>query len=146
MTVTGVTDCAILAILRHRLHCNYTSIAPSRLPGPAALAGVIACASIYACAYIWPLGLLGTTRASCCGGAAGVVLGPFGRSSRGIASEICRLWVPAAGMAVAVAVVGAGSAFANSSLTDTRSSSPLEMVTGEAPPGRSDSSAQAYPL
>jgi len=25
MTVTGVTDCAILAILRHRLQCNYTS-------------------------------------------------------------------------------------------------------------------------
>src|SRR5947209_4334142 len=56
MTVTGVTDCAILAILRHRLHRNYTSITPSRLPGP----GVIACASIYACGYICPLGLLGT--------------------------------------------------------------------------------------
>ena len=28
MTVTGVTDCAILAILRHRLYCNKTSIAP----------------------------------------------------------------------------------------------------------------------
>src|SRR5947199_3386345 len=60
MTVTGVTDCAILTILRHRLHRNYTSIAPSRLPGPAALAGIIACASIYTCAYIWPRGLLGT--------------------------------------------------------------------------------------
>ena len=60
MTVTGVTDCAILTILRHRLHRNYTSIALSRLPGPAALAGVIACAGIYICAYIWPLGLLGT--------------------------------------------------------------------------------------
>ena len=117
MTVTSVTDCAILAIFRHRLHRNYTSITPSGLPGP----GVIACASIYA---------------------AGVVSGPFGRSSRGIASQICRLCVPAAGMAVAVAVVGAGSAFANSSFTDTRSSSLLEMVTGEAPPGRSDSSAQ----
>jgi len=109
MTVTGVTDCAILTILRHRLHRNYTSIAPSRLLGPAALAGVIACPSIYTCAYNWPLGLLGTPWASCCGGAAGVVSGPFGHSSRVIASEICRLWVPAAGMAVAVAVVGAGS-------------------------------------
>src|SRR4051794_29779368 len=121
MTVTGVTDCAILAMLRHRLHCNYTSITPSRLPGP----GVIACASIYACGYICPLGLLGTPWVSCCGGVAGVVSGTFGR---GIASQICRLCVPAAGIAAAVAVVRPGSAFANSSFTDTRSSSLLEMV------------------
>jgi hypothetical protein len=39
-------------------------------------------------------------------------------------------------MAVAVAVVGVGSALANSSLTDTRSSSSLEMMTGEVPPGK----------
>ena len=142
MTITGVTDCGILAMLRHRLHRNYTSITPSRLPGP----GVIACASIYACGYICPLGLLGTPWVSCYGGAAGVVSGPFGRSSRGIASQICRLGVPTAGMAVAVAVVGAGSAFANSSFTDTRSSSLLETVIGEAPPGKSDSSAQTSPL
>ena len=74
-------------------------------------------------------------------GAAGVVSGSFRRSSRGTASEICRLWVPAAGMAVAVTVVGVGSALANSSLTDTRSSLSLEMMTGEVPPGRSDSLA-----
>jgi hypothetical protein len=77
-----------------------------------------------------------------------VVLGLFRRSSRGTASEICRLWVPAAGVAVAVAAVGAGSALANSSLTYTRSSSSassLEMMSGELPPERSDSSAQAYP-
>src|SRR5436305_15253303 len=101
MTVTGVTDCAILAMLRHRLHRNYTSITRSRLPGP----GVIACASIYACGYICTLGLLGTPWASCCGGAAGVVLGLFGRLSRGIASQMCRLCVPAAGLEVRVAVV-----------------------------------------
>jgi hypothetical protein len=51
-----VTGCAILAILRHRLHCNCTSIALFRLAGPATFAGVIACA--LACA----LGLLGTLR------------------------------------------------------------------------------------
>jgi hypothetical protein len=53
------------------------------------------------------------------------------RSYRGTASEICRLWVPAAVMAVAVAVVGARSALANSSLIGTRSSLSLEMMIGE---------------
>jgi hypothetical protein len=57
---------------------------------------------------------------ACCCGAAGVVSGSFGRSSRGTAFEICRLWVPAA---VVVVAVGGGSALANSSLTDTGSSS-----------------------
>jgi hypothetical protein len=110
--------------------------------GSAALAGVIGCASACACACLCPRAL---PEACCCGGAAGVVSGLLGRLSRGIASEICRLWVPAAGVAVAVAAVGAGSALANSSLIDTRSSSSLEMMSGEVPPGRSGSSAQAYP-
>jgi hypothetical protein len=39
---------------------------------------------------------------------------------------------------------GSGSALANNSLIDIRSSS-LEMMSGEVPLGRSDSSAQAYP-
>jgi len=43
------------------------------------------------------------------------------------------LWVLAAGMAVAATAVGAGSALANSSLTATRSSSSLEMMTGKVP-------------
>ena len=38
----------------------------------------------------------------------GVVSGLFGRSSRDTASEICRLWVPAAGVAVAVTAVEQG--------------------------------------
>jgi hypothetical protein len=83
MTVTGVTDCAILAIralllfgcywLRLRLY-----LPPWEPPRPKAL---------------------------CCDGAAGVVSGLFGRSSWATASEICHLWVPAAEMAVAVTVV-----------------------------------------
>jgi hypothetical protein len=73
---------------------------PFGLPGPATLADVVGCACIYL------LGLLGTPKASCCGGAAEVVSGLFGRSSRGTASETCRLWVPAAGLAVAAAAVG----------------------------------------
>jgi hypothetical protein len=43
-----------------------------------------------------------TPEASYCGGAAGVVSGPFGRSSQGTASEICRLRLPAAGIGVAL--------------------------------------------
>src|SRR5271163_4975497 len=60
----------------------------------------------------------------------GLVSGPFGRFSRGTASEICRLWVPATEVAVAAVGVGSGSALANDSLTDTRSSSSssLEMM------------------
>jgi hypothetical protein len=58
MTVTGVTDYVIPAILRHHLHCNCASIAPFGLPGPATLMGVIGCASACACAFacacIWP--------------------------------------------------------------------------------------------
>jgi hypothetical protein len=102
------------------------------LPGPATLASVIGCA--YACACICILGLLGAPEVSCCGGAAEVASGLFRRSSRGIASEICRFWVPAAGMAVAATAVRAGSALANSSLTATRSSPSLEMMTREVPP------------
>ena len=61
-----------------------------------------------------------------------MVSGLFGRSSRGTASKIYRLWVPTKGVAVVVAAVGAGSALANSSLTDTRSSSlSLEMMSGD---------------
>jgi hypothetical protein len=71
-----------------------------------------------------------------------MISGPFGRLSRGTASEICRFWAPAEGVAVIVAAVGVGSALANSSLTDTgSSSSSLEMMSGEVPP-RSDSSAR----
>jgi hypothetical protein len=58
MIVTGVTNCAILAILRHRLHCNCTSIALFGLAGPATFAGVIACAL----RLLDLLGLLGTLR------------------------------------------------------------------------------------
>jgi hypothetical protein len=54
------------------------------LPSPATLASVIDCACIYL------LDLLGTPpEASYCGGAAEVVSGLLGRSSRGTASEIC---------------------------------------------------------
>jgi hypothetical protein len=71
-----------------------------------------------------------------------MVSGLFSRSSCGTASEICRLWVPAAEVAVAVTAVRAGSALVNSSLTDTRSSlSSLETISGEVPPEKSDSSA-----
>ena len=71
-----------------------------------------------------------------------MVSGLFGRSSCSTASEICRLWVPVVEVVVVVAAVGAGSALANSSLTDTRSSSSsLETMSGEVPPRRSDSSA-----
>jgi sulfite reductase beta subunit-like hemoprotein len=73
---------------------------PFRLAGPAILTGVIDCANACASAYICPLGLLGTPEA-CYYGAAGVVLGQFRRSSRGTASETCRIWVPAAGSALA---------------------------------------------
>jgi hypothetical protein len=62
-----------------------------------------------------------TPEACRCGGAAGMVSGLFGRSSYGTASEICRLWVPAA--EVVVAAAGVGSTLANNSRTDTRSSS-----------------------
>jgi hypothetical protein len=107
MTVTGVTDYAILAILKHRLHyidCNCTSIAPFGLPGPATLAGVIGCGSACACTCICPPGPPAhLPEACCCGGAAGVVSGLFRRSSRGTASEVCRLWIPAAWLAMAVA-------------------------------------------
>src|SRR2546423_12648222 len=103
-----MNDCHGRDYLRHssysqapfalQLYCNCTSIAPFGLPGPATLQGVIGCASACVCVCICPLGLLGTPpEACCCGGGAGGVSGLFGRSSRGIASEICRLWVPAAG-------------------------------------------------
>src|SRR5271155_2933903 len=69
MTVTGVTDCAILAILRHRLHCNCISITPFELPGPV---------GAYGYAYIYPLSLLDTPpEAYCCGGAAAGGLRPY---------------------------------------------------------------------
>jgi hypothetical protein len=106
MTVTGVTDCAILAILRsssisrNAIDKHPTSITPFRLPGPATLAGVIACASACACACISPLGLLGTPRSLLLlppHPPGGGVSSPFERSSRGTAFEICRLWVLAAG-------------------------------------------------
>ena len=60
---------------------------------------------------------------ACCCGAAGIVSGPFERSSRDIASEICRLWVPAAGVVGAAVEAGLGSSLAKNSFTDTRSSS-----------------------
>ena len=60
-----------------------------------------------------------------------MVSGPFRGSSRGTTSKICRLWVSAAVMAVAVTVVRAGSVLASSSLMDTRSLLSLEMMTGE---------------
>jgi hypothetical protein len=122
MTVTGVTDYVIPAILRHHLHCNCASIAPFGLPGPATLMGVIGCASACACAFacacIWPWASWAPdppsqNKACCCGATAGVVLGLFGRLFQGIASEICCLWVPAVGVAVAVIAVGAGSTLAN---------------------------------
>src|SRR5271168_72681 len=108
MIITGVTDCTILAILRHRLHCNTAIVPQLRRLG---FRGVIGCASACACACacIWPPGPPGQPSEACC---CGRFSGLFGRSSRGTASEICRLWVPAAGMAVAVAAVGAGSALA----------------------------------
>src|SRR6266516_7609706 len=62
MTIAGVTDYAILAIFRHRMHYNCTSIALFRLAGPATVAGIIACANACACAFICPPGLLGTPR------------------------------------------------------------------------------------
>jgi hypothetical protein len=99
MAVTGVTDYAILAILRHRLHCNCALIALFVLASPATFVGVIACA--LACA----LGLMGTLRSPVVAPVVALrmfVSGPFGRSSLGTASEICRLWVPAAAVVVAM--------------------------------------------
>jgi hypothetical protein len=82
-----------------------------------------------------------------CGGAAGGGLRPVwalipGHSLR----DLPLVGTRGRGWAVAVTAVGAGSALANSSFIDTRSSSSsLEMMSGEVPPGRSDSSAQTYP-
>ena len=115
------------------MHLNYAVWA-------ATLASVIGCASACQCLrlrlYLPPGASWAsweTPEASCCGSAAEVVSSLFGRSSRDTASEICHLWVPAAGMAGAATAVGAGSALANNSLTATRSSSLLEMMTGEVP-------------
>lgn len=71
-----------------------------------------------------------------------MVSGLFRRSSRGIASEICRLWVTAAGVAVVVTAVRVGSTLINSLFIDTRSSSSssLEMINREVPPRKSNSS------
>jgi len=124
MIVTGVTDCAILAILRHRLHCNCTAIA-SQLRRLGFRALPLLRRSLAAAPVSVPVSV---PWASCTLGGVGTVFSRlFGRSSRGTASEICRLWVPAAGVAV-----GTGFGLANSSLTDTRSSSSsLEMMSGE---------------
>jgi hypothetical protein len=74
MTVTGVTDCAILAIRALLLFgCYWLRLRLYLPPGKP------------------------PAEASCCGAAAGVVSGLFGRSSRGTASEICHLWVPRGG-------------------------------------------------
>src|SRR5271168_5151158 len=98
MTVTGVTDCAILAILRHRLHCNKTVIAPQwgrlgfrALPLLRVLLAAPAPVPAPVSAPWAPWASWAPPEACCCGGAAGVVSGPFGRSSWGTASEICRL-------------------------------------------------------
>src|SRR5271170_726242 len=98
MTITGVT---ILAILR-QLDCNCTSIAPFGLPGPATLAGVIGCACACACACICPLGLLGTPRSLLLRRRRGGGLRPVWALIPGHSLRDLPLWVPAAGVAVAV--------------------------------------------
>src|SRR6266516_6263985 len=100
MTVTGVADCAILAILGTvcttialQLRClglrglpllRVSLPAPTPVPAP-----------LSAPPASWE------PPEACCS-TAGVVSGLFGRSFRGTAPEICRLWVPAAGVAVVV--------------------------------------------
>jgi hypothetical protein len=54
MIIIGVTNYAILTILRDRLHYNYTLITLFRHLGPTTLIAA------YACAYIYLLGLLST--------------------------------------------------------------------------------------
>jgi hypothetical protein len=132
----GVTNYVILTILRHRLHCNCTLITPFEYPGPATLAAACACACIRSWASSAP------PKACCCGGAVRMVSGLFNHSSYSIASEIYRLWVPAAEVAVAVTAIRVRFTLINSSLTDTKSSlSSLEIISGEVPPEKSDFSA-----
>src|SRR2546423_15183379 len=89
MTVMGVTDCAILPILRHRLHCNKTAIAPQwRRLGFRALPllRVLLAAPVSTPLASWASWT--PPEACCCGGPAGGVSGPLGRSSLGRAPGI----------------------------------------------------------
>jgi len=97
MTIMGITNCPILAILRsssilrNAIDKHPTSIMPFGLPGPATLAVSLVAQRLCLRLYL-PPGLPGHPPEACCCGAARVVSGPFGRSSQGTASEVCRLW------------------------------------------------------
>jgi hypothetical protein len=129
--------------LRDRRSLSAAPIVPFGLAGSTTLAGVIDYTSTRACVCTCLLSLLGIPRSPLLR-RSGVVPGPFGRWPRGTASKICRLWVPAGGGGSCCCWAGSGSALANNSLTDTRSS--LEMMSGEVPPRKSYSLAQAYQL
>jgi hypothetical protein len=96
MTVTGVTDCAILAILRHRLHCNCTSIGGLGLRALPLLRGPVPAApASWVASWVY--------SGPCSSATAGAVSGLFRRSFRGIALEICRLWLVCLGAGLGVA-------------------------------------------
>ena len=84
MTITGVTNCAILAILRHRLRCNTAIVPQLRRLG---FRGVIGCASACACACIWPPGPPGPPPKPIVAGGSQAYLGahPGARPSRSAA-------------------------------------------------------------
>jgi hypothetical protein len=136
---SGLSTCSRM----NECHGRHCLITPFGFQGPTTLAGIYwlrqrLCLHL----YLPPLGLLGIPEAFCCGGAAGVVSGPFEPGH-----SLCDLPLVGirAGDGSGSCCRGVGSALANSSLTDTRSLSSLEMITRDVPPGRSDSSAQAYP-
>ena len=90
---------------------------PFELAGSVILAGVIDCA----CAVTAPQSLLLRRR--------GEVLDPFGRPFWGTASQICHLWVLAAGGGPLLPL-GQGQGLLNHSLTDTRSTVVVAVAVG----------------